>query len=186
MGFDALLKSMNRQNFIDYLEGLRKRLDVSVNGDVDLLALINKVLTEMEMGSSVIEPKSIFKVYTVSENKISAPKFYGSLKQAKKDLAGRLKSLKRSPNVAFEEEIVEFGVKDSVAPEVAKPIITNQDFTIKALGRFNFFEVRLMGEDDQITPAQLILIEIRLEDARHLQLNGNAKKKPGLVVKFPG
>lgn len=183
MEFSEIIAKMNRQQLASYMDGLVSRLDNDGWDDEqaqEFSALMHKLRDELSDGEPAL-PK-IYKVFFRHKDFESNIKYFTTLRGAKREIKDRFNKLRKNPFVAPPYEIVTSrAMEGSVAADTVQSIITNQDFTKKAPGRFKFYEIRMMGRR-KVTPIQLVLTQVQVEPTVQ-----NPKSKPTgpTVVEFP-
>ena len=142
----------------DFVEGLGKCTDLSVE-EQDFITLQKRVIWELSHAR-------IYKVSTADLSYINTTgprefdiRYFSSLGAAKRELIKRERTMATNVNVAAPNEIQKLGVNASFAPELVKSVITNSDVKLGIPGRFKFYEVRIL-QNEQIIPVQFILTAV--------------------------
>ena len=142
----------------DFVEGLEKCTDLSAE-EQDFITLQKRVIWELSHAR-------IYKVSTADLSYINTTgprefdiRYFSSLGAAKRELIKRKRAMAANLNVATPNEIQKLGVNASFAPELVKSVITNSDVKLGIPGRFKFYEVRIL-QNEQIIPVQFILTAV--------------------------
>ena len=172
------ISSMDRRSLANYISGLIKEIERSdwCNEQAGILiALLKRVLMELGQEEHNLSIPT-YKVCYKSGNKEYNVTYCSSLSKAKRILRQRFIALKKSPDVAMEFEIEEYGVEGGFLPSTRKIVISNRDMRVARPGRFKFYEVR-MESDEKVVPVQLILTQVCKNEESALQ-SGNVMPFP--------
>ena len=173
----------------DFVEGLEKCTDLSAE-EQDFITLQKRVIWELSHAR-------IYKVSTADLSYINTTgprefdiRYFSSLGAAKRELIKRERTMAANANVAAPNEIQKLGVNASFAPELVKSVITNSDVKLGIPGRFKFYEVRIL-QNEQIIPVQFILTAVPISSAgfqdtvrRRRTSRSTGKQSPAPIIQF--
>ena len=173
----------------DFVEGLEKCTDLSAE-EQDFITLQKRVIWELSHAR-------IYKVSTADLSYINTTgprefdiRYFSSLGAAKRELIKRKRAMAANLNVATPNEIQKLGVNASFAPELVKSVITNSDVKLGIPGRFKFYEVRIL-QNEQIIPVQFILTAVPISSEgfqdtvrRRRTSRSTGKQSPAPIIQF--
>lgn len=161
------INDMTREELVQYLfdfvEALERSNDLSeLSGEErDFISLQKKIINELLHDR-------VYKVSTAGFSGRSSIglmerdiRYFSSLKAAKKEVKRRMEELVKNPFVAGPDEVQTLGLEGGFAPDLIDSVITNSDITVKAPGRFKFYEVRMV-KNGEIFPVQFILTNVHV------------------------
>lgn len=183
------IDKMSRGELVDFLTGFVEAVEqdkwCSTEEDRGFLCLHKKILAELSQ-------QRVYKVSNIDANDIAYggvkeydTKYFASLKAAKRELSKRFKRQRKHPFVAAPDEVQELGVDSGINSSLVQSVITNEDMRLRAPGRFKFYEVRML-QDNQIVPVQFVLTSIDVASAATVTLTKSKRKIDSAYPRQPG
>lgn len=163
------IENMSKSELLEFLAGFVLSMEQSgetlTDEMIEFVTLHKKIIAELSR-------QRVYKVSNIDASDISIDgvkeydaKYYGSLKEAKRELRRRFEEQRRNAFVAAPDEIMELGLNNGVAPSLTQSVVTNKDVPLNAPGRLKFYEVRML-QDNQIVPVQFMLTSIEPAPAK--------------------